>query len=179
MDICDKEGMERPISLSTIVNEQTQESQTGTIDSNILKSKSRYIELDEKLLQCWVERHEVHGERDLLRVPLCRLVPNETIRTTKDSVEDMGEKFKRADYRPNLANFLVSERMPNGDIIRVTEDEEKAWDETFWGDINREFDNELELSESWKHLVGQKLVVYDGNHRLLAWKGKCEGGMYL
>ncbi|KAI5061844.1 hypothetical protein GOP47_0022383 [Adiantum capillus-veneris] len=69
----------------------------------------------------------------------------------------------------SLGNFLVSEFLPNGERIGVSEEEEKQWDASFWGAINREFEMELSLSQIWTHLKGQKLVVLDGNHRLKAW----------
>lgn len=165
------------ITVSSVVNAQTQKNPQSP-SNYIVKSKCRYIELDVKLLQSWLDKHEVHGDRDLPLVPLCRLVGNEAIRSTKDSVMDMEEKFKRAGYRASLGNFLISEQMPSGEIIKVTEEEERSWEDTFWGDINREFDKDLELSESWKHLVGQKLVVWDGNHRLKAWMAQINGGTY-
>ncbi|MCO5559532.1 hypothetical protein L7F22_013133 [Adiantum nelumboides] len=59
--------------------------------------------------------------------------------------------------------------MPNGDTIQVSDQEQNEWDETFWGEVNCQFDEELSESQMWAHLVDRKLVVWDGNHQLKAW----------
>ncbi|MCO5554151.1 hypothetical protein L7F22_007677 [Adiantum nelumboides] len=116
-----------------------------------------------------VAKHEVHRDTKLPWVPLCRLVGHEAVRSTRGNIEELASKFRQVGYIPCLGNFLVSESLPRGEKIHVTQEEEKQWVASFWGAINREFEMELSLSKNWAHLKGRKLIVLDGNHHLKAW----------
>ncbi|MCO5579225.1 hypothetical protein L7F22_033079 [Adiantum nelumboides] len=144
-----------------------------------VKAKGRYVELDTKLLENWMANHEVRRERPLPWVPLCRLYGHKAVRLTRgNNIEDLARKFTQMGYMQTLGDFIVSEQMPNGDIIQVSEQEEKQWDESFWGEVNRQFDQELSASQTWAHLRGRKLVVWDGNHRLKAWTREINSACY-
>ena len=105
----------------------------------------------------------------VLRIPLCRMVHMPMVRPTLrcDVVKLMGAF--RYGYKPHSGVIYVSVTDDEGHIRVVTQEDVQQWNPC-WIQENDAFENCLKSDPDLVGLSGSMFFVYDGNHRLLAWK---------
>ncbi|MCO5547878.1 hypothetical protein L7F22_001330 [Adiantum nelumboides] len=139
------------------------DEQTPTVRSRLL---GKQIELD--LLQDALEKFLVRRNSSRPLVPLCRLIPNEAIRTVSSHINIFQDTFDKSPYATIGAPFIVSLLRPGkNEYLEVNDVDLHEWGPT-WTQVNDEFKRELTDSE-WMDLKGRKFLCWDGNHRLKAW----------
>ena len=109
--------------------------------------------------------HTAEHQRLLPRIPLCRLLPNPTIRTNDDHIEALIESIEKREYQPTMATFIITESFPGKGPIPMDRRTCSGFDLS----LGVEFDDILETIPEWRHMVEKMWIVYDGNHRLRAW----------
>ena len=72
-------------------------------------------------------------------------------------------------YLEHTGAFYVSDVDEDRARKEVTTEPVTSWDLN-WQDENAEFERILRADEELKALSGKLFYVYDGNHRLMAWK---------
>ena len=75
----------------------------------------------------------------------------------------------RYGYKPNSAAMYVSITNDQGENQMVSEEVKDQWDPC-WVLENEAFEQRLKSDPDLQCLSGSMFFVYDGNHRLLAWK---------
>lgn len=147
------------------------EEQTPIERSRLL---GKQIELD--LLQDVLEKFLVRRNSAPPLVPLCRLIPNEAIRTVSSQISIFRDTFDKRPYATTGAPFIVSLLRPGkNEYLEVNDVDLQEWGPT-WTQVNDEFERELVDSE-WMDLKGRKFLVWDGNHRLKAWLPRIREGL--
>ena len=127
--------------------------------------------LETAILQDWLHEHTHPYSSSLPKIPLCLLEPFDAARANLDdmSTHALYENFKRHGYLENLGNFIVSDRLLDGTILEISDEDKERKKGTIWGNVCEQFEEELAKSTHWRHLSKRKFVVWDGNHRLQAW----------
>ncbi|MCO5612375.1 hypothetical protein L7F22_066642 [Adiantum nelumboides] len=101
-------------------------------------------------------------------IPLCRLLPNEAIRTVSSQVEMFCDSFDIHGYVDASAPFLVSFTRPGSSIhFEVTQLDLHEWGPN-WVQEHEKFEDEIRGTE-WEDLKDKKFLVWDGNHHVKAW----------
>ena len=109
-----------------------------------------------------------------LRIPLCRMQCLPEVRhTLRSDVLKLMREF-RFGYRAGQACFYVALTNKEGDGLDVTEAIERTWNE-HWVEENSKFEAGLVADSDLRLLSGKMFYVWDGNHRLAAWKEFIEG----
>ena len=108
-------------------------------------------------------------EKSSMRIPLCRLVHMPLVRPTlRSDVTKLMAAFQFG-YRAGSATLYVSTTNESGDNRFVSAKDRREWGE-LWGAENDKFESFLRGDKDLMTLSGCMFFVYDGNHRLLAWK---------
>jgi hypothetical protein len=107
--------------------------------------------------------------KGVLKIPLCRMIHMPMVRPTLrcDVVKLMGAF--RYGYKPNSAAMYVSVTNDQGENRLVTQADMDEWNPC-WVQENEAFEERLQSDPDLQCLSGSMFFVYDGNHRLLAWK---------
>ena len=111
-------------------------------------------------------------------VPLCRLVKLEKARQVSwdpKRIEPLANNFITEGYYEPKGSFICSVEAPGHRVVYVTEEITNDWDD-LWKQANEEFEDSIR-GTFWEFLSGKMLYVWDGNHRLYAWRGvtkKCK-----
>ncbi|MCO5612982.1 hypothetical protein L7F22_067255 [Adiantum nelumboides] len=102
---------------------------------------------------------------------LCRLLPNEAIRTVSSQVEMFRDSFDSHGYVDASAPFLVSFTRPGSSIhFEVTQLDLHEWGPN-WVQEHEKFEEEIRGTE-WEDLKDKKFLVWDGNHPVKAWMSR-------
>lgn len=104
-----------------------------------------------------------------LKIPLCRLVYMPMVRPTlqSDVVKLMGAF--RYGYKLQAAAMYVSETNKDGESRMVMPEDIEKW-RKHWREENEAFEERLLADPDLVGLSRSMFFVYDGNHRLLAWR---------
>jgi hypothetical protein len=105
----------------------------------------------------------------VFRIPLCRMIHMPMVRPTLrcDVLKLMGAF--RYGYKPHSGAMYVSVTDDEGQSRVVTQENVQQWNPC-WIQENNAFENCLKSDPDLMGLSGSMFFVYDGNHRLLAWK---------
>lgn len=109
-------------------------------------------------------------------VPLCCLLPNESVRIASEDASWLVSLFDDNAYMENIGSFLVSVRDTHGTLLPVTTEVQASWD-PIWQQKSQAFDQEC--NEEWSDLRGHRFLVWDGNHRLKTWTKRVKESEYL
>ena len=117
-----------------------------------------------------VEGMRIHPvEKSSMRIPLCRLIHMPLVRPTlRSDVTKLMAAFQFG-YRAGSATLYVSTTNESGENRFVSAKDRREWGE-LWGAENDKFESLLRADKDLMSLSGCMFFVYDGNHRLLAWK---------
>ena len=108
-------------------------------------------------------------EKSSMRIPLCRLIHMPLVRPTlRSDVTKLMVAFQFG-YRAGSSTLYVSTANENGDNRFVSAKDKREWGE-IWNAENDKFEFFLRADKDLMSLSGCMFFVYDGNHRLLAWK---------
>lgn len=108
-------------------------------------------------------------EKSSMCIPLCRLVHMPMVRPTlRSDVTKLMGAFQFG-YRSGSAVLYVSPTDENGKNRIFSAKDKREWGE-MWAAENDKFEAFLRSDRDLKSLCGRMFYVYDGNHRLLAWK---------
>jgi hypothetical protein len=104
-----------------------------------------------------------------LKIPLCRMVGMPEVRVTLErEVERLMREFQFG-YRPGSACFYVAISSSDGRRLSVNPEIEETWNDE-WKAENKKFEAILNQDSDLKQVSGLMFFVWDGNHRLEAWK---------
>ena len=104
-----------------------------------------------------------------LKIPLCRMVGMPEVRVTLErEVQRLMREFQYG-YRPGSACFYVAATSSDGSKITVSSEIEETWNDE-WKEENRKFEAILNQDYDLQQVSGLMFFVWDGNHRLEAWK---------
>ena len=117
-----------------------------------------------------VEGMRIHPvQKSSMKIPLCRLIHMPLVRPTlRSDVTKLMAAFQFG-YRAGSATLYVSTTNEAGDNRFVSAKDRREWGE-LWGAENDKFESFLRKDKDLMGLSGCMFFVYDGNHRLLAWK---------
>ena len=102
-------------------------------------------------------------------IPLCRLLSMPLVRPTLMSdVLKLEQGFIHG-YRSGSAVFYVSVVNNHMESADVTSELMESWS-THWRNASAEFDDYLKNNDVLNKFVGKMFWVWDGNHRLQAWR---------
>ena len=87
--------------------------------------------------------------------------------TLEPDVQKLAGEFKG--YIERLAAMYVSDLDVDGHHLDVTEEDIAKWG-PHWRAENTRFEEFLEADDDYKDLRGKMFFVYDGNHRVKAWR---------
>ena len=122
--------------------------------------------VDSHISAGWIDAHTMAHSHLLPRVPLCRLLANPAIRTNDDCVADLVTSVAERGYQPTMSRFIISEAFPGQEPLpfdrRGVQGRELI--------MSAHFDDELRTINELQHMEEKMFVVWDGNHRLNAWK---------
>jgi hypothetical protein len=108
-------------------------------------------------------------EKSSMRIPLCRLIHMPLVRPTfRSDITKLMSAFQFG-YRAGSATFYVSTTNESGDNRFVSTKDRREWGD-LWNAKNDKFESFLRKDKDLTSLSGCMFFVYDGNHRLLAWK---------
>lgn len=108
-------------------------------------------------------------EKSTMRIPLCRMIHMPMVRPTlRSDVTKLMAAFQFG-YRGGSAAMYVSTTDENGDDRMVSAKDRREWGEQ-WVAVNEKFESFLRADRDLIDLSGRMFYVYDGNHRLLAWR---------
>ena len=109
------------------------------------------------------------AEKSSMRIPLCRLIHMPLVRPTlRSDVTKLMSAFQFG-YRAGSATLYVSTTNEAGDNRFISAKYRREWGE-LWNAENDKFESLLRADRDLMSLSGCMFFVYDGNHRLLAWK---------
>ena len=104
-----------------------------------------------------------------LHIPLCRLMSMPLVRPTmRSDVKRLEADFVHG-YREGDRVFYVSLASDTGDEKLVSPGDEDDWG-PYWQQEHEEFESKVRGDPSLHVLSGHMFFVWDGNHRLLAWR---------
>ncbi len=117
-----------------------------------------------------VEGMRIHPVvKSSMRIPLCRLLHMPLVRPTlRSDVTKLMAAFQFG-YRPGSASLYVSTANESGENRFISAKDKREWGE-LWNAENDKFESFLRADKDLMSLSGCMFFVYDGNHRLLAWK---------
>ena len=108
-------------------------------------------------------------EKSSMRIPLCRLIHMPLVRPTlRSDVTKLMAAFQFG-YRAGNSTLYVSTTNESGDNRFTSAKDRREWGE-LWNAENDKFESFLRADKDLMSLSGCMFFVYDGNHRLLAWK---------
>ena len=108
-------------------------------------------------------------EKSSMKIPLCRLIHMPLVRPTlRSDVTKLMAAFQFG-YRAGSATLYVSTTNESGDNRFISAKDKREWGE-LWCAENDKFESFLRKDKDLMSLSGCMFFVYDGNHRLLAWK---------
>ena len=108
-------------------------------------------------------------EKSSMRIPLCRLIHMPLVRPTlRSDVTKLMSAFQFG-YRAGSATLYVSTANESGENRFISAKDKREWGE-LWNAENDKFESFLRADKDLMSLSGCMFFVYDGNHRLLAWK---------
>ena len=108
-------------------------------------------------------------EKSSMRIPLCRLIHMPLVRPTlRSDVTKLMAAFQFG-YRAGSATLYVSTANESGENRFISAKDKREWGE-LWNAENDKFESFLRADKDLMSLSGCMFFVYDGNHRLLAWK---------
>jgi hypothetical protein len=103
-----------------------------------------------------------------LSILLCRLRCLSLVRPINDvDVSRLENEFVMG-YRDRDRALYVSIYNNHDEVLHVSDDIQSSWN-TFWQEVNEEFDTMLQDDSDLAHLVGKMFYVWEGNHRVSAW----------
>ena len=104
-----------------------------------------------------------------IHIPLCRLVSMPLVRPTmRSDVKRLEAEFVHG-YRDGDRVFYVSLTNDTGDYKVVTPGDEEGWG-PHWQQANDGFELKVAADPDLAKLSKHMFFVWDGNHRLLAWR---------
>lgn len=105
-----------------------------------------------------------------LFIPLCRLVSLQAVRPAlKGDITDLQAHFVRKGYMEGFGAFYVSLEDDEGNSANLTPAIESTWS-AHWKTRNAEFEKLLLADPVLKVFSKKMFHVWDGNHRLQAWR---------
>lgn len=111
-------------------------------------------------------------QKDPPRIPLCRLVHMEIVRTLQKesaSIEKLKDSFRSSGYNSSIGmRFYVQPTDSNGDVQLCTPEIRETWD-PIWVSENEKFEAECDADPNFLVLKDKMFSVFDGNHRLYSW----------
>lgn len=108
-------------------------------------------------------------EKSRLCIPLCRLQTMTVVRPALiTDIKRLQNAFVYG-YRPMSAAMYVAPTNQKGEGLDVTAEIQATWNE-HWRAENEKFERILEGDRELTSLCNKMFFVYDGNHRLLAWR---------
>ena len=108
-------------------------------------------------------------EKSSMKIPLCRLIHMPLVRPTlRSDVTKLMAAFQFG-YRAGSATLYVSTTNESGENRLISAKDKREWGE-LWNAENEKFESILHKDKDLMSLSGCMFFVYDGNHRLLAWK---------
>ena len=108
-------------------------------------------------------------QKSSMRIPLCRLIHMPLVRPTlRSDVTKLMSAFQFG-YRAGSATLYVSTANESGENRFISAKDKREWGE-LWNAENDKFESFLRADKDLMSLSGCMFFVYDGNHRLLAWK---------
>ena len=108
-------------------------------------------------------------QKSSMKIPLCRLVHMPLVRPTlRSDVTKLMAAFQFG-YRAGSATLYVSTANESGENRFISAKDKREWGE-LWNAENDKFESFLRADKDLMSLSGCMFFVYDGNHRLLAWK---------
>ncbi len=108
-------------------------------------------------------------EKSSIRIPLCRLIHMPLVRPTlRSDVTKLMAAFQFG-YRTGSATLYVSTANESGENRFISAKDKREWG-ALWNAENDKFESFLRADRDLMSLSGCMFFVYDGNHRLLAWK---------
>jgi len=111
----------------------------------------------------------VPKEKSRLNIPLCRMVSRPIVRPAlQTDVNKLEADFVRG-YRNWEKVFHVSITDEDGNYAYVTPEVTQSWGDN-WKLVNDQFELLLQADIDLAKFSGKMFFVFDGNHRLQAWK---------
>jgi hypothetical protein len=108
-------------------------------------------------------------EKSSMRIPLCRLIHMPLVRPTlRNDVTKLMSAFQFG-YWAGSATLYVSTTNESGDNRFISAKNRHEWG-NLWNAKNDKFESLLRKDKDLMSLNGCMFFVYDGYHRLLAWK---------
>ena len=108
-------------------------------------------------------------EKSRLNIPLCRMISRPIVRPAlQTDVNKLEVDFVHG-YRNWEKVFHVSITDEDGNCAFVTPDVSQSWSDN-WKSVNDQFKLSLKYDVDLVKFSGKMFFVFDGNHRLQAWK---------
>jgi hypothetical protein len=109
------------------------------------------------------------GGKSQIDIPLCRMISLQIVRPAlENDIMKLQADFIHG-YRVGAAVFYVSLTDEHGQEQDVTATDRLEWND-HWRSQDAEFEKFLQSDNELKALSNMFFFVWDGNHRLLAWK---------
>jgi hypothetical protein len=108
-------------------------------------------------------------EKSSIRIPLCGLIHMPLVRPTLRNDVTMLMAAFQFGYRAGSAILYMSTTNESGENRFFSAKDKRGWGE-LWHAENDKFESLLRADSDLMSLSGCMFFVYDGNHRLLAWK---------
>ncbi|MCO5608468.1 hypothetical protein L7F22_062678 [Adiantum nelumboides] len=114
----------------------------------------------------WIDSHILPYSHLLPCIPLCRLLVNPAIRTQNDCVAEFITLIAERGYQLTMARFIVTECFPRQCPVQFDRCGVRGRELH----MSTAFDDQILQISELKHVEEEMFVVWDGNHRLLAWR---------
>ncbi len=157
------------VAASNITNVQTNPPAPDTLPAEKIgepMSDDFGCIVDSHISAGWIDAHVLPYSKLLPRVPLCRLFSNPAIRTNDDCVLELTNSIAETGYQPTMARFIISEALPGQECIPFDRRGVRGRELV----MSARFDDEIRSISELQHMEEKMFVVWDGNHRLHAWR---------
>ncbi|MCO5599342.1 hypothetical protein L7F22_053443 [Adiantum nelumboides] len=122
--------------------------------------------VDSHILAGWIDSHILPYSHLLPCIPLCRLLANPAICTQDDCVAELTTLIAERGYQPTMAQFIVTECFPGQSPMQFDRRGVRGRELH----MSASFDDQILQISELKHMEEKMFVVWDGNHRLHAWR---------
>ncbi|MCO5603284.1 hypothetical protein L7F22_057433 [Adiantum nelumboides] len=122
--------------------------------------------VDSHILTGYIDSHILPYSHLLLRIPLCRLLANPAIRTQDDCVTELTTLIAERGYQPTMARFIVTECFLGQSLVQFDRRGVRGQELH----MSASFDDQILQISKLKHMEEKMFVVWNGNHRLHAWR---------
>ncbi|MCO5581184.1 hypothetical protein L7F22_035062 [Adiantum nelumboides] len=121
--------------------------------------------VDSHIFVGWIDSHILPYSHLLLRIPLCQLLANPSIRTQDDCVAELKTLIAERGCQP-MMQFIVTECFPGQCPVQFDRRGVRGRELH----MSASFDDQILQISEFKHMEEKMFVVWDGNHRLHAWR---------